>query len=545
MRLKFLIALLASTLWCSWAQAQQIVPVTAGVITADVSGGQNAFKSVINAAVTSVMFKNPTPGQVITFLFQENATGGFAVTFGGNISSPCTVSTAANATTNCSFQYDSTSNTWFGAGGSSSSASPGIFNSNFDPPLFQNYSLTTTGAQTGINLTANPIDTHTITWRPSGTVTTCTVALDTSADGVSWTAGGAIAGQTCTAAGQLTATTKISSNFVRVNLTTLTGGGTLTVVYSGRFAPAPPVPANPVENGIGVTTSDVLWSQLTSQSISSVSTVGNVSWHNMARIRQADGSILAVTWDVAGCAMVTSGGYGAGLLSPVNGTLVGITSYITAPATIPNGAVYMNQYVLTSMPSGGSSTVCSSNLVSANIGTLLTGAPVGSFYPMSWPGSGIVSVESVPPIPMTVGVTNPAAGAEFLYNPNPAGGNGHRTCITGVFFQLATSATAGTRQVALRFLDNSGGNGVQLFWISSTTQGPSSTVLYSFAPGTTQQQATIGATTIQTVPFANGPPVCFAGTLDTNSRLSSFSNVQTGDQFSSIFVRVTVLPDQD
>jgi len=126
-----------------------------------------------------------------------------------------------------------------GAGSSSATPTPGVFNSNFDPPLFQNYSLSSTGAQAGINLSATPIDTHTLAWRPVGTVSTCAIQLDTSPDNVNWTAAGAIASQGCTASGQATSVQGLNANYVRVNLTTLTGGGTLTVIYSGRLSPAP------------------------------------------------------------------------------------------------------------------------------------------------------------------------------------------------------------------------------------------------------------------------------------------------------------------
>jgi hypothetical protein len=105
--------------------AQVPTPIVAGVVTADVGRNSN-FKIIVNQNVTSVVLSSstsPTGGQVVTLFFTENATGGFSVSFGGNISNPCTVNTAASATTNCQFQYDATSNTWFGAGGGNSSGS--------------------------------------------------------------------------------------------------------------------------------------------------------------------------------------------------------------------------------------------------------------------------------------------------------------------------------------------------------------------------------------------------------------------------------------
>jgi hypothetical protein len=103
------------------------------------------------------------------------------------------------------------------------------------PYVLQSYiNIAATGALPGISLQTLPVETHTLSWRPLGTVTTCTVAVDSSPDGTTWTGGGAIAGQTCTASGQVTL--RGTFNFVRVNLTTLSGGGTVSVVYSGTAA---------------------------------------------------------------------------------------------------------------------------------------------------------------------------------------------------------------------------------------------------------------------------------------------------------------------
>lgn len=90
--------------------------------------------------------------------------------------------------------------------------------------------LNSVAAQTGIDLRNSIIDVQRIQWSPVGTVTTCTVAVDTSADNISWTAGGAIAGRACTSAGQF-AVSSVVANFVRVNVTAFTGAGSININY--------------------------------------------------------------------------------------------------------------------------------------------------------------------------------------------------------------------------------------------------------------------------------------------------------------------------
>lgn len=78
------------------------------------------------------------------------------------------------------------------------------------------------------------VKSHTIVWTILGAVSTCSVKVEKSADGVTWS--DMISGATCTSASSTgTATTDIA-NFVRVNATTFTGSGTLIVTYFG-FSP--------------------------------------------------------------------------------------------------------------------------------------------------------------------------------------------------------------------------------------------------------------------------------------------------------------------
>lgn len=101
------------------------------------------------------------------------------------------------------------------------------------PAALQSASFTATGSGSAIPLLNTGISLHRIYWRTQGTVTTCTVAADSSADGITWNAGAVITGQTCTANGVSTVASA-NVNFVRVTVTTLTGGGTVTVTYVGN-----------------------------------------------------------------------------------------------------------------------------------------------------------------------------------------------------------------------------------------------------------------------------------------------------------------------
>jgi hypothetical protein len=73
---------------------------------------------------------------------------------------------------------------------------------------------------------------HQLTWSVSGTVATCSVTLDSSADNSSWSSGGAIGAQTCTSSGQ-SSLVNAAANYVRINLGTFTGSGSIYISYIG------------------------------------------------------------------------------------------------------------------------------------------------------------------------------------------------------------------------------------------------------------------------------------------------------------------------
>ena len=99
--------------------------------------------------------------------------------------------------------------------------------------LLQNRFLAA-GAGTPIDNIGTAIGFHKLTWNVSGTASVCTVALDTSTDGITWSAGGAIAGQTCTSNGTSTVATVVA-NYVRMNMTalTVTAGSSVSVTWTG------------------------------------------------------------------------------------------------------------------------------------------------------------------------------------------------------------------------------------------------------------------------------------------------------------------------
>ena len=86
----------------------------------------------------------------------------------------------------------------------------------------------------GINLLNTGIAYHELTWHVVGSASGCTVALDSSADGITWSAGGAITGQTCTSNGN-SSVVNVVANYVRINMTALTisAGGYVNVTWTG------------------------------------------------------------------------------------------------------------------------------------------------------------------------------------------------------------------------------------------------------------------------------------------------------------------------
>ncbi|HXB12192.1 MAG TPA: hypothetical protein VNZ45_09420, partial [Bacteroidia bacterium] len=75
---------------------------------------------------------------------------------------------------------------------------------------------------------------HQLSWNVSGTLSACTVRVDSSADNITWNVGDIIAAQTCTSNGNVTSTAH-TVNYTRVNITAITptGSASLTTNLTG------------------------------------------------------------------------------------------------------------------------------------------------------------------------------------------------------------------------------------------------------------------------------------------------------------------------
>ena len=92
--------------------------------------------------------------------------------------------------------------------------------------------LVFTAAAAGDQIKQNGLSAyHILSWTVDGTVSSCSVEMDTSADGVSWSLGALIPAQDCHTAGSYSVSN--TANYLRINLLVLTGGGTVTTTYRG------------------------------------------------------------------------------------------------------------------------------------------------------------------------------------------------------------------------------------------------------------------------------------------------------------------------
>ena len=87
----------------------------------------------------------------------------------------------------------------------------------------------TTGNVSGLNIGVNHL-----VWTPTGSPSSCTIAVDSSTNGTTWSSGGIISSQTCTSGGSTTVY-NTQPTYLRVNLSALSGGSspTLSFTYTG------------------------------------------------------------------------------------------------------------------------------------------------------------------------------------------------------------------------------------------------------------------------------------------------------------------------
>ena len=93
--------------------------------------------------------------------------------------------------------------------------------------------VTSSGASAFSNVSSAGSSFPSLSWTlAAGTLTTCTIQVDFSTDGVT-VAGQAVPSQTCTASGSVIITTAATYSFVRVSYIIGSGGGTITYVAQG------------------------------------------------------------------------------------------------------------------------------------------------------------------------------------------------------------------------------------------------------------------------------------------------------------------------
>lgn len=299
----------------------------------------------------------------------------------------------------------------------------------------------------------------------------------------------------------------------------------------------------PVSNGQWVNAGEVIWTQITSQA------AGNISVTTVTRmlVPTSTGNALSISSNTVNpCSLATNGGFGFGYVAPTQGWLQSVGTQVNT-AGFPQGAFYIQHFIMPAMPSGGTSTTCTASFTafSQTSTAPLDCAPTGSFFSVGFVGTTAIcnSPWSIPGFTTTQAITNPAAGAEWSFAFPSGAANGARSCVQAVFFQLAASATVANRVVGLRLLF--GSSTPQIYYISPTAQTASQTVQYSFAPGTSATNYAPTATIIQTVPFNNGQPLCFNSGLSSPSIGTLTSGLQVGDQFSFISILLNVQNDND
>jgi hypothetical protein len=100
----------------------------------------------------------------------------------------------------------------------------------------RSYAASAIGADTGVRLIGSAISWHKLTWTKSGTVTVCSVQVDSSADNITWGDGDIIAVQDCSSNGA-TIPYNFTVNYVRIHfVTTFTGTGSVTAVWTGYIS---------------------------------------------------------------------------------------------------------------------------------------------------------------------------------------------------------------------------------------------------------------------------------------------------------------------
>lgn len=90
------------------------ITISSGVAVADTTFGDSLFKITLTGNVSSFSFfsRPPGPADVVTVLFEQDATGGRTVAFAGTIVNAPGISATASSVTAASFAFDPDKGTW-------------------------------------------------------------------------------------------------------------------------------------------------------------------------------------------------------------------------------------------------------------------------------------------------------------------------------------------------------------------------------------------------------------------------------------------------
>jgi len=91
----------------------------------------------------------------------------------------------------------------------------------YQSPLVIFITVTTSN---GFHISGSSAAFHVLTWNNTGTVTTCQIQADGSADGITWGNGDVIASTLCTSNGTVTSVSDVV-NYIRINITAISGAG--------------------------------------------------------------------------------------------------------------------------------------------------------------------------------------------------------------------------------------------------------------------------------------------------------------------------------
>src|SRR6267378_1132283 len=91
----------------------------------------------------------------------------------------------------------------------------------YQSPLVIFITVTTSN---GFHISGSSAAFHVLTWNNTGTVTTCQIQADGSADGITWGNGDVIASTLCTSNGTVTSASDVV-NYIRINITAISGAG--------------------------------------------------------------------------------------------------------------------------------------------------------------------------------------------------------------------------------------------------------------------------------------------------------------------------------